>query len=98
VFESDVDAVGFAKPSAPVSFGATVEQGGLAKALEPAEAEERLDVYESLQIKMVYALAKPLVKAQLQTPQTLRGGLGVSEPVRQRRRGRATVQTESLIQ
>ncbi len=52
------------------------EMGGLAKVLTLAEVEERLDVYESLQIKMVYEPAKRLVRAQLQTPTNAAWGFG----------------------
>lgn len=52
------------------------ELGGLARILELAQAQERLDVYESLQIKMVYVPAKRLVRAQLQTPTNAAWGFG----------------------
>ena len=52
------------------------ELGGLAKILELAQAQERLDVYASLQIKMVYVPAKRLVRAQLQTPTNATWGFG----------------------
>lgn len=52
------------------------ELGGLAKILELAQAQERLDVYASLQIKMIYVPAKRLVRAQLQTPTNAAWGFG----------------------
>ncbi len=52
------------------------ELGGFAKILELAQAQERLDVYESLQIKVVYVPAKRLVRAQLQTPTNAAWGFG----------------------
>jgi site-specific DNA recombinase len=52
------------------------EMGGLAKVLSLAAAEERLEVYESLQIKMVYEPIQRLVRAQLQTPTNAAWGFG----------------------
>lgn len=52
------------------------ELGGLAQNLGLAQVPERLELYESLQMKMMYEPAKRLVRAQLQTPTNAAWGFG----------------------
>jgi len=52
------------------------ELGGLRQDPRARGAQERLDVYESLQIKIVHEAAKRLVRAQLQTPTNAAWGFG----------------------
>lgn len=75
--ERQIAAMNVEHGMSPAEIKAVAQElGGLAEVLTLAEAEERLDVYESLQIKMVYEPAKRLVRAQLQTPTNAAWGFG----------------------